>query len=391
MHKAHRVLQLLPTLSQGGAELYVQRLARAQKYGDGDFSSTVCSFLKGGPVEALLKQDQICFESLTLPRSSISNPLKAIRDLRNIYRAILNICREQKIELIQTHLSDSDWLGLLVGRKLKIPVVLTFHSSKLIPPERNPKELRGRIRTFMQSKFHRRADALIAVGSDVKNSLLEFPGVVSDKVHLIPSAIEVPKARTAEQRQAIRQQHAALRGDSDLVLASVGRLVPSKGHERLIKMMPQVLRPHPRAKLWIIGDGPERDNLEDLIKIQKLEDSVTLLGGRNDVSDLLPAADLFVTGTHREGLGLAVAEGMAAELPAIGFQVTGIVDIIENGLNGVIVPDDDLQSFANAVISLANDRARSAAMGQAGRITSLTFDVQESRRKTELIYQSLLS
>lgn len=390
MKNGQHVLQLLPTLEQGGAELYVQRLARKQMLEPGRFAPVVCSFLRGGPVQDLLARDLIPMEVLELPRSSISNPFRAARDLRLIFNAIVDVCRRHRIDLIQTHLSDSDWLGLLVGRKLGIPVVLTFHSSKLIPPERDPLELRGRLRTVLQTHFYHRADALVAVGRDVQKSLLAFPGVDPEKVHLVPSAIELPAERSADERTELRKVHAELRGDSNLVLVTVGRLVASKGHERLIEMMPQVLRPHPRARLWIIGDGPERNRLNSIIAERGLEKAVHLLGGRNDVADLLPAADIFVTGTHREGLGLAVAEGMAAELPVIGFQVTGIVDIIEDGANGVLVPDNDINSFANAVIGLANDGARSRALGKAGRKTAQRFDIKESRRKTELIYRSLL-
>lgn len=386
--KSYRILQLLPTLSQGGAELYVLRLAKLQV--GGPIKSVVCSFLRGRPVEDLLHEAKIPLELLALPRHSIRNPFKAIRDWRRIYQAVKKVASHHKIDLIQTHLSDSDWIGLMVGRALKIPVVLTFHSSKLLPPERNPRELRSRFRIALQSKFYRRADALIAVGAEVRDSLLNFPGVAPEKVHLIPSAIEMPPEPSEQRRAEMREQNAEIISGHSPILSAVGRLVPSKGHDRLIEMMPALLEELPQARLWIIGDGPERTQLASLIEQMNLSNSVCLLGGRNDVPDLLAASDVFVTGTRREGLGLAVAEGMAAGLPVVGFKVTGIVDILEHERNGFMVEDGNLAGFAESIIRLQGEPGLSKAMGAEGRRTADAFDVRHSREKTESVYRKLL-
>ncbi|HJM39273.1 MAG TPA: glycosyltransferase family 4 protein [Planctomycetota bacterium] len=385
---SYRILQLLPTLSQGGAELYVLRLTKLQV--DGPMKPVVCSFLQGGPVEELLHKGRVPLELLNLPRNSIRNPFKALRDWRRIYKAVKKTATDHQIDLIQTHLSDSDWLGLMVGRALNIPVVLTFHSSKLIPPERDPRELRSRLRMALQSKFYRRADALIAVGTEVRNSLLKFPGVIPKKVHLIPSAIEIPPKPSLERKKEMQARFTEIRSGQSPILAAVGRLVPSKGHDRLIESMPTLLKELPDARLWIIGDGPEMENLASLIKHKGLENSVCLLGGRTDVPELLAAADIFVTGTHREGLGLATAEGMAAGLPAVGFKVTGIVDIIAHEVNGLLLEDGDLVGFAHAIVQLQENPELAKAMGIAGRKTADAFDVRHSREKTEAVYRGLL-
>ncbi len=388
MDRQRVALQLLPTLAQGGAELYVYRLAKLQV--GGRYAPAVCSMLRSGPTEELLHEAEVPTEVLGIERASIRRPWAALRDWRRLYRGVLEMARRHQVDVIQTHLSDADWIGLMVGRKLGIPVVLTFHSSKLIPPERDPRELRARLRIALQSRFYRRAQALVAVGSDVRDSLLEFPGVDPERVHLVPSAIEVPAPPTPERLGELRRRHAELIGDADFVLACVGRAVPSKAHHRLIRAMPRILQQHPRTRLWIIGDGPELERLTKEVVDLGLGRSVMLLGGRNDVAELLPNAHVYVTGTEREGLGLAVAEGMAAQLPAVGFRVSGIVDIIEHGENGLLVPDDDLDGFADAVGELLADPERRAMLGAAGYRTAQRFDVQRSRERTEAIYDALL-
>ena len=174
------------------------------------------------------------------------------------------------------------------------------------------------------------------------------------------------------------------------MLATVGRAVESKGHDRLIQAMPRILERHPRTRLWIIGDGPALPALQAEVERLRLQDQVLLLGGRSDVAELLPCADVYLTGTHREGLGLAVAEGMAAQLPAVGYRVTGIVDIIEPDGNGVLVEDGDLGAFADAACALLDDPERRQRLGAAGYQTALRFDVRRSREQTERIYQEML-
>ena len=389
MDRRRVALQLLPTLAQGGAELYVYRLAKLQR--GGPFEPVVCSMLRSGPTEKLLRRAGVPTEVLGIERASIRRPVAAARDLRRLYRGVLELARRHRADLIQTHLSDADWIGLMVGRKLKIPVALTFHSSKLIPPERDPRGLRARLRTGMQSRFYHRADALIAVGSEVRDSLLEFPGVEPDRVHLVPSAIEVPEPVSAERRAELRRRHVDQIGDAATVLVTVGRAVKSKGHDRLIRALPRILERHPGARLWIIGAGPEVKGLAALAADLGLGDHVLLLGGRHDVAELLACADLYLTGTHREGLGLAVAEGMAAGLPAVGFKVRGIVDIIEPDVNGLLVEDGDLEAFSGAVCALLGDPQRRARLAAAGYQTALRFDIARSRADTEDIYRGMLA
>ena len=391
MTAKHRILHLLPTLAQGGAELFVYRLTRRQLEADAEseFAPVVCAMLRSGPTGALLRAAGVPLELLCIERSSIRRPVRALRDWRRIYRGVLEIARRHEVDLIQTHLSDADWIGLMVGRKLALPVVLTFHSSKLLPPERSAKELRARLRSSLQARFYRRAEALVAVSRDVRDSLLEFPGVVPERVHLVPSAIEIPPQRGAEELAILRQRHAALLGRGP-VLASVGRLVPSKGHDRLIRLLPRILAEFPETRLWIIGEGPERGALEAAAAALEVPGAVQLLGSRDDVPELLSLADVFVTGTRREGLGLAAAEGMAACLPVVAYQVSGIVDVVESGRTGYLVPDGDDAAFADAVRGLLRDADARRRMGAAARGAASRFDIAHSQAQTEAIHRSLL-
>lgn len=381
-----RVLHVIPTLALGGAETYLRRLARAEL--GSRVAPAVCAMHRGGPVEALLRADGVPTDVIGIQRASIRRPWRALRDARALRRAALDCARRHRAQLIQTHLSDADWLGLAVGAALRVPVVLTFHSSKLLPAAREPNEFRGWLRRVLQGRMVRRADALIAVGSDVRASLLQFRGVDPDQVHVIPSGIELPGPEHAADAVPLRAQ--LLAGALGPLFVAVGRLVPSKGVDLLLRAFARIHAAEPGARLALAGDGPERAALHALARELGVEGAVHWLGATLEVRPLHAAADLYLTATRREGLGLAAAEALAAGRMVVGFRVSGIEDVVEDGRTGALVPDGDEAALAAAALRLARDPARRAAAAPACRSAAARFDVQRARALTEELYFSLV-
>jgi len=305
-------------------------------------------------------------------------------------RATAALARRHGAEVIQTHLSDADWLGSWVGRRAGLPVVLTFHSSKLLPPEREARELRARLRRRLQRRLHRGAAALVAVGSDVREQLLALRGVDPERVHLVPSGIELPVPLDGAERARRRAAEPALAGDGPL-LVSVGRLVPSKGFELLLEAVAAVRVPSgsPSPRLVVVGDGAERGRLERRASELGLAGRVRFLGARSDAAALVALADLYVTATRREGLGLAAVEALAAGVAVCGFRVSGIEDVVVDGETGRLVADGDAAALGAAVSELLGAPSTREAMGAAGRESARRFDVERSRRAMDELYSRL--
>src|SRR5262249_27122372 len=156
-------------------------------------------------------------------------------------------------------------------------------------------------------------------------------------------------------------------GGGALLVVNVGRLVPVKGQADLVRAWPLVLAARPDAVLAIAGEGPERGALEALARELQVAHALRLLGDRGDVPELVGAADVVVQASHEEALSNAVLEALAAARPVVATDVGGTGEVVRAGTTGVLVPPRDPAALAGAILSLAADRARARALGDAGR------------------------
>lgn len=390
MNQPRRVLHVLPTLALGGAESFVHRLARAQREA-GTGAPAVVALHAGGPVEALLGADGIPFEVIGIRRRSVRRPLAAWRDGRALVRGVLAALRAHRAELVQTHLDDADWIGLAAARRAGVPCAVTYHNPTLAPHGRTSGEWRSRLRRRLRASTLARADAVVAVGEEVRQALLASPGVRPERLHLVPSGIVARPLASLEQRAAWRAARAGLVGDAEPLLGSVGRLVANKGHDLVLDALARVRRSHPRTRLWIAGEGPERVRLEERAHQLGVAPAVCWLGARHDIEEWLAISDLFVTGSRYEGLGLAAAEAQHAGLAVVGFRVAGIWRVVADGETGLLVADGDSEALARAIEALVADPARRAAMGAAGRERSAAYTIERAREAAERLYERLLA
>jgi glycosyltransferase involved in cell wall biosynthesis len=152
-----------------------------------------------------------------------------------------------------------------------------------------------------------------------------------------------------------------------LAVGTAARLDPVKGLDGLLEAFHGLRARHPGARLYILGEGPERGALEALIARHGLGDIVTLTGHRADVRELLPGFDLYVNSSTYEGVSLTILEAMAAGLPVVATAVGGNPEVVEDGHTGVLVPPRDPRALGEVLAALLADGGRRAALGAAGR------------------------
>lgn len=199
--------------------------------------------------------------------------------------------------------------------------------------------------------------ALICV-SDASRESYYAAGIARDSIDVVRNGVapRSPRCERAETRAKLD-----LAQDARLAIV-VARLSPQKNHAALIAAMPAVLARCPQLVLAFAGDGPLDEPLR--ASAAPFGPAIRFLGARDDVPDLLAAADLFVLPSLFEGLPLSLIEAMAAGLPIVASEIGGIDEVVESGVTGLLVPPDRL---AGALIALLLDRERAAAMGRAGR------------------------
>jgi len=186
-------------------------------------------------------------------------------------------------------------------------------------------------------------------------------------------------------------QRLGLPADS-LLCISAGRLSPEKGHADLLQAIAEI---GDRAAGWhfiLCGDGPCMTRLEQQVRALRIQQRVQLAGYRTDIQHIFQAMDLFVLPSHSEGLPNVILEALSLGKPVIATSVGGVPEVIESGVNGILVPPHRSDLLAEAMIQCFSEYSRREAMGQSGRRTVQTrFTFEAQTRRLESIYAEILA
>jgi len=189
-----------------------------------------------------------------------------------------------------------------------------------------------------------------------------------------------------------RKVRARLGIDSEaVVLLNVGRQDYQKGHRDLLRAFAQVAAAHPETVLVQAGRrGHATAEMEQFLLDSSIADRVHLVGHRDDVPDLMAASDIFVFPSHYEGLGGAVIEAMALGLPVVVSRAPALLEVIEDGGNGLSAPVGDPRALAEAISTLVDDRTLREQFGRRSRkIFDEHFELSRSMRQMVAMYESL--
>lgn len=207
--------------------------------------------------------------------------------------------------------------------------------------------------------------AVVAISGAVDQEL-EAAGVQASRRHVIPSAIDVERMRPRACAAARLRQVLGLAGDV-FIIAVVAQLIPRKNHALALAAIERLRERYPNLVLVCFGQGPEEARLRNLIGRKGLSGHVMLAGYRDDLAELMPGIDLLLHPAEREGLGVAVLEAMSAARPVIAAEAGGLVDLIESGVDGLLVPPADARAVAEAIAALIDDPERRSELGRAAR------------------------
>ncbi|HFD79732.1 MAG TPA: glycosyltransferase [Gammaproteobacteria bacterium] len=208
--------------------------------------------------------------------------------------------------------------------------------------------------------------SVIAVSEKVRDNLARRARISERRLHYIPNGIDTARfAPLPEVREAVRSRFGLAAGD--VVVGAVGRLVPVKNHRLLVEAFARAHRHCDRLRLLLVGEGPEREAIEASIAEQGMGGQVILAGERQDIDSVLNAMDIYVLSSFSEGMSLSLLEAMSAGLPVVATAVGGNVDLVDDGVSGLLVPSADAASMQQALVDLAADAEMRTRMGQASR------------------------
>jgi glycosyltransferase involved in cell wall biosynthesis len=195
---------------------------------------------------------------------------------------------------------------------------------------------------------------------------LRTSGVGAAHVETVPNGVETSLYRLDPGARARLRMELDLADETPLFV-TVAMLRPGKGVQHLLEAAALLRGRAPEARWLIVGDGPERAELEDHARALGLANVAQFLGTRLDVAALLAAADVYVHPSLFEALPMSVLEAMAASLPVVATRVGGVPELVAEGQTGLLVPAQRADALADAMARML-DPGRRAAMGAAGRV-----------------------
>lgn len=341
-----RVAILIDSLRMGGAQKFVAdfAVAAARRIEP----CLIC--LREGPSPSLRKSMEAAGVRLE------EFPAGHLIDLPR-FRRLLDLLASQKFDVIHTHLAYANILGSIAGRLTNTPVVATLHTSGSAHDQES-----ARARALERFCLRHLTGRIVAVGYQVAESFRD--SFDPRKVRIIQNGIPEPDPISAQARQSAR---AELAGSSQgPIVISVARLAAVKGHADLVDAFALLHTTVPDATLAMVGGGRLFEPIRDRVESRGLRDSVRMLGHRDHVAALLAASDVFASASHREGLPLAVLEGMMAGLPVVATNVGDLPRLVTEE-TGRLVPPHRPDLLAEALREVLVAPQARQAMGQAAR------------------------
>lgn len=249
--------------------------------------------------------------------------------------------------------------------------------------------------------FHRftyaRVDRILAISSVIRQNVIDTTPVPPERVVLLFDAVDTSRYAPAKvaDRDGIRRSLEIL--PEELLIGSVGRFSPGKGHEELLEAARLLKDRGLRFRLLIAGEasygekGYERD-IRALSERLGLGSIVVFTGFRRDVPEVMYALDVFAFPSHAEAFGLVLIEAMAMERPVVSTNGDGVRDIVVDGVTGLTVPPKDARAFAAGLERMMGDRDLRLRAGRAGRARVLElFDQQKQIDRLEGVYAGLMA
>lgn len=226
---------------------------------------------------------------------------------------------------------------------------------------------------FMMHWVYPAAHQIAAVSEGAARSLASTLELPRRRVAVLPNSVDVARLRQSAETSATHPW--LLEDDERPLVIAVGRLVPVKGFVDLLHAFTR-LRKKRDARLVIIGEGPQRQELEDLRDRLGLEDVVDFHGYMADPLPLVARSDVFVLSSHSEGQGMVLLEAMAAGTPIVATDCpSGPRELLQDGEAGLLVPVGDAEAMANAIDRLLSDDVLRNELIKAGRARVEQFDI----------------
>ncbi|GAK57259.1 putative glycosyl transferase, group 1 [Candidatus Vecturithrix granuli] len=386
MTRKIKIVFILGELRMGGTERqfleFIRRLNRDQ------FTPYILAFHREGMLRTEIEKLQFPFTTLdfceTKGRFHPASYIKLYKTLRKM----ITYLQQEKPHIVQSYLPQANILATLTAKIAGVPIIITGRRATIderymIYPK-FPDQ-------WLQNRLNRWVSMIIANSSIVRQQCLQREKYMTEeKIQVVYNGVNInlyPKDIDQEHYKKTLQipKHAA-------VVGIIANLHPRKGHQIFLNAAALVLQIYPGTRFLIIGrDDGMKASLEALTHTLHIEHAVRFTGERDDIPELLSVIDIQVSSSHIEGLSNALLEGMAAGKPIVATHVSGNPELIVDGHTGILVPPDNPERLAQAILRLLADQDLRSNMGKAGRQRAeQVFNIDQMVNTTERLYKNLV-
>jgi glycosyltransferase involved in cell wall biosynthesis len=346
-----RILEMEYSKGWGGQEKRTVRLIN-------NLSDEFEVFYVAQPDSNIVKhKDEIKATILPLKMKHIYSPVTILK--------LVNIVKKYDIDIISTHSGKDAWLGAIAGKLTNTPVIRTRH---LLTKINSPKS-------------YNLSTITVAVSKAVENYLKSM-GVKNTTT--IYTGIDTNLYKPNNLKKLRKEFNIS---DDTFLIGIVAVLRAAKRHKDLIEAVSQI---DGNVKLIIIGDGPQWDNLQKLIKEKNLEDKVIMTGRRNDVAEILPDLDLFVLPSKEEALGTSILEASACGVPVVASNIGGIAECVREDKNGLLFEAMNSDDLKEKLLQMINNKEKYEYFKSNARdFIKQNFSVEKMVRETEDLYKKI--
>ncbi|MCX5706301.1 MAG: GT4 family glycosyltransferase PelF [Candidatus Omnitrophica bacterium] len=358
-----RILQVLPELNVGGVETGTLDLAKyLVRLGH---KAVVVS--GGGALVKDLEETGAIHYQLPVQNKSVISIIKTIPRLAEIIK-------KEEIDIVHARSRVPAWIAYFACRRTRAIFITTCH---------------GYYKKHPFSYVMGWAKRVIVLSNVIGRHMLEDFDVPHERIKLVPRSVDLDKFKySSPDKRRGREFHVGI----------IARITPLKGHLYFIKAMAKVARVTPYLKIWIVGDAPAsrasyKEQINVLIRRLGLDHCTEFLGMQKNIPEILAHLDLLIlaTTTH-EAFGRVIIEAQASGVPVVATEVGGVVDIIEDGKNGLLVPPSDPSSMAEAALKIFKDIELARVLAEnAYQKVKEKYNIELMVKNTLSVYEDALN
>lgn len=361
--KKIKIVYIMPTLDQGGAERALVNLILNLDFNI--YEPSLILFKRGGLWLNELK-------AANIPVQILNKKWKI--DFKNFFE-LFNILKQTNPQIVHTQLGG-DLYGRIAARVLKIKIIVSTEQN--LNPDENI------INNFLKRITSRFAKKIIAISEAVKKDLIYRYKISENKISIIPNGIELNKYLEFSKNNKKEKT-------TKIILGTIGRLVPQKGHAILIKALAKLKDID--FECQIAGRGRQEIKLNKQIEYLGLTNKIKLIGAINDVPNFLNSLDIFVFPSLWEGQGIVLLEAALMNLPIIASEVDGIKEILNNE-TAYLVKSGDVNSLSKKISWLINNLGQETVTEKSAKLKQEIinkYSVSRMSQDYQKLYQELLN